>query len=214
MDLPSDVFYNTSIYSICAIDAKKACTGDPSACENGFIKDNLCDGATYSAMPWCQSSDTRSTCAKDWRNCLASSYTFHFCFDFPELCKDDIYAPAIQEFTTWQEVNDAICAFNGDRFCPQTGTANLLSVCEFGYELPYEIVGGTGIEDFCFYIDHEYFCKELGLCNDSGDVVNNLCDTSKVKGGVDLCANYDSTKIACASDVRSCLFNPEFNFCE
>ena len=104
--LPTELVYNTQIASICAIDIKKICKKDSTACLDGgkMIKDNICHGDVYKKEDFCtDKSHNDYGCATGWKDCLAN-IDFHFCYSFPELCKDDIFAPTMTEFTDWAGV--------------------------------------------------------------------------------------------------------------
>lgn len=86
-----------------------------------------------------------------------------------------------------------------------------MKICNFGYEIPYEMIAGTSIENFCWYTDFEYLCKELGLCKEDGDITNQLCKVPDT----DYCNSTDELVKECAGDLRKCLAsNPDFKFCD
>lgn len=204
-ELPMDVVINTSLYSVCAIDTKKACKDNTKVCPDGkSIGRNLC--SAYPEKCDENVATTYDKCALDWKNCLIR-IDFHFCMSFPALCKSDLFAPTLATFETWAEIESAVCDFDKKRYCRGTEIMNVLDTCKYFHELPYELTGGTSLGSLCWSADFEAMCGELEFCP-TGDISKDLCFSEP-----DRCDETNTMYNKCAADWQACMTDETFDFC-
>ena len=211
--LSKDVMKNTAIKYFCESKTDYICDDPllgPQVCnKEKELNSNLCniypDRCKYEPV-------FHDRCTANWPNCLLD-VSWDFCSNFPELCQA-IPKAVYYKYQKPEDLDADICKHNKDLFCGgKDSGSDIKIVCDNIKKLPQDILYESSFRTVCEANPHA-LCYDPSVKNQTctnGEITTDYCKAGlfpeKCTAGA---PEYD----ACASDILSCMLDPEWRYCD